>query len=279
MREATYTINGVVLGSSPYLITEPPKGFSDGPPMRANTLPRPRQHGAFGDVGYGNAKLLELEGKIVLTGGADTWDAMNAAQDTLLGGCWVNDLTTLRITGNGIDRVVSVRSSGPGVEVVETNVHTEAAWHVLFEALDPREYSYALHSGVTALAGAATGVAFDMAGPISFGGGAVGGTILATNTGTAPAPWTARLDGPLTQPIIEHVETGKQLQLNATIASGDFYTLDSDAHSVLLAGTASRYSLLARPDWFDLTPGLNTIRLGGSSGAGTLTFNWRDAWW
>jgi hypothetical protein len=279
VREATYTINGITLGSSPYLITEPPKGFNDGPPIRTASIPRPHQHGAYGDAGWAGAKLLELEGMIVLPGTPDTWAAMNDAIGALIGGCWASDQTVLRITGSGVDRIMSVRSTGSGVEAVESNVHTGADWHVMWEALDPREYSFALHSLVTTLPGSIGGVGFDMAAPINFGGGTTGGTLSAPNAGTAPAPWVARFDGPLTAPIIEHVEQGRSLQLNTTIAAGDFYVLDSAAHSVLLAGTASRYNLLARPTWFDLTPGANTIRLGGAAGAGTLTFTYRDAWW
>jgi hypothetical protein len=81
-------------------------------------------------------------------------------------------------------------------------------------------------------------------------------------------------------PSITHQEQGLTLLFNITLAAGDFLVVDSGARSVLLGGTASRYSTLAQPNWFDLSPlTSNTIRFNAASGAGTLTFSYRNAWW
>jgi phage-related protein len=81
-------------------------------------------------------------------------------------------------------------------------------------------------------------------------------------------------------PSITHQELGLTLAFNITIAAGDYLLVDSNARTVLLNGTASRYSTLVQPNWFDLSPlTSNTIRFNGASGAGTMTFSYRNAWW
>jgi hypothetical protein len=277
MREALYTINGIVLGADPYVITDPPVGFSAGPPIVANTVKKPTQHGAYGGKGWADALPLELSG--VLYGGA-SWATMNAARDALVAACWVPEETDVTIVGEGVSRLMRVRSRGSNpVEVTETNTYTEAMWRVQWEALDPRMYSTTLHSTTVGLPAASGGFAYPLVFPRDYGGGGSGGSIAAANAGSAPAPWTARFDGPLVAPRITHQEQDRTIRLGLTLDAGEFLILDSQSRTALLSGTASRYSSLVTPAWFDLTPGPNTIRFLATSGSGTLTFAWRDAWW
>ena len=277
MREATYTINGVVLGADPYPITEPPKGFPSGAPIRTATTPKPRMHGAYGDVGYAGAMPLELGGLIYASG--PNWAQSNARRDALIAACWVGVPTTLLISGDGVTRQMTVRSTGNGVDVVETNTYTHQVYRVTWEALDPRMFSTALHLAQVGLATASGGWTFPWTFDWVFGAVSSGGSISAPNAGSAPAPWVARFDGPLTNPSISHQEQGRTLTFQIVLAAGDFLVVDSAARTVLLGGTASRYSTLVTPNWFDLTPGANTIRFGATAGSGTLTFSYRDAWW
>jgi hypothetical protein len=278
MREATYTINGVVLGASPYVITQAPKGVGSAPPARTSSTPKPQQDGAYGDRGYAGPKTIELAG--LLYGDGTSWATLNARRDALIAAAYCKTDTVMTIVGDGLSRQITVRSVGPSpVEVVEGNASTVADWRAEWEALDPRLYSTALYSVVAGLPVASGGVTFNMAAPITFGAAGSGGTVLAPNAGSAPAPWTARLDGPLTNPSIIHQEQGLTLMLVGSVLAGEFLTVDVLSRSILLGGTASRYGFLAAPAWFLLNPGTNTIRFNAVSGTGTLTFNWRDAWW
>lgn len=279
MREGHFTIGGVTLGVAPYLITEAPKGFPSSPGIRTGSMPRPHQDGAYGGHGWAAAAQLELAGKIV---GATSWSDLEAKATALIAACWVNESADLVVDTEARLRVMGVRSVGDApIEIVESNSYTSADWRVTWEALDPRLYSGTIHSGVTALPLIAGGVAFPMAAPISFGDPAGGGSIVVVTTGSAPAPWSARIDGPISQPSITHQELGRTLTFDITLLAGEYLLIDSADRTVLLNGTASRYSTLRRPDWFDLYPGpaLNTIRFNGTTGAGTLTFTWQDAWW
>lgn len=148
-------------------------------------------------------------------------------------------------------------------------------------ATDPLIYSDTLSSGMTTLEVATvSGLTWPLSWPLSWGGSTQSGTINATNNGNTATPVVIRIDGPVTDPTIENVTTGSELSLSITVETGDFLLIDSGQRSVLLNGTASRYSTLdPGSTWFDLEPGLNTIRFAGaSSTAGTLSITWRSAW-
>jgi hypothetical protein len=149
-----------------------------------------------------------------------------------------------------------------------------------FVTTDPRAFSDDLYSSVVAFPAMTEGRTYPLTFPRVYGTTGGGGTILATNAGTANVPWVARLDGPLVNPTIEHTDQSRTISLVGTVAVGEYVEIDSTLKTVLLNGTASRYDwVTAGSEWFDLTPGTNTIRLGGASGTGTLTLNWRDGWW
>lgn len=277
MREATWAIGSVTLGALPYPVTEPPKGWPDGPPIRTRTTPKPLRHGAYGDVGWADAAPLELAGRII---GATSWADLNAKRDALIAAAWLSSLATVTVTlEGGVQRTMRVRSEGNApVEVVEGNSYTDAHWRVQWQALDPRMYGLAVKSSIVSLPGGAGGMTFPLTFDLVFGA-AAGGTAFVTNAGSAPAPWTARFDGPLTNPSVTYQEAGLTLSFTITLAAGEFLLVDSSSRTVLLNGTASRYSTLAQPNWWDLPPGSSTIRFNAASGSGTMTFSFFDAWW
>lgn len=151
---------------------------------------------------------------------------------------------------------------------------------VEFFATDPRIYSAVSNSEVVGLPSGGPGASFNFTFNLSFGGVSESGTIYLTNDGTFSTPWTARIDGPVTNPSIENVLTGDTLSFNIVVASGDYLLLNSDDRSVLLNGTASRYSSLdAGSSWWELEPGSNEVKFRASTTtAATLTLTWRDAW-
>lgn len=149
-----------------------------------------------------------------------------------------------------------------------------------FVTTDPRSFSDDLHVSTVGFPAMTEGRTYPLVFPRVYGATGAGGTILAENVGTASVPWTARLNGPLVNPTIEHADQSKTISLVGSIEAGEYVEIDSSLKMVLLNGTASRYDwVTAGSEWFEITPGANTIRLGGSSGTGTLDFYWRDGWW
>lgn len=146
-------------------------------------------------------------------------------------------------------------------------------------ATDPRVYDNDLSTGSTTLPTAGGGLTFDATPDFTFGDTSTGGSIQATNAGSFPTPVTFRVDGPVQNPRIRNETLGRELRLALTVASGDYVVFDSESRTVLLNGTASRYSSLTSSEWFDLEPGVNDITfLGATTAAGTLSASWRSAW-
>lgn len=76
------------------------------------------------------------------------------------------------------------------------------------------------------------------------------------------------LTGSLTNPILSNLTTGKTLELNYTIQSGDYVQIDMARQLILLNGSSTLISTKTpTSDWWGLAPGVNLISLDTSSGA------------
>lgn len=151
---------------------------------------------------------------------------------------------------------------------------------VEFKATDPRLYSATLHSVAVALPTAGGGATFPLTFPLVFGAVGAGGLVSVSNAGNFPTGAVLRIDGPVSNPSVEHVGQGRVLRFAITLAAGEYLLVDTDARTVLLNGTASRRGTMTTAQWFQLTPGENTLRFGAplfSAGA-LLTVQHRDAW-
>ena len=147
-------------------------------------------------------------------------------------------------------------------------------------ATDPRMYADAESSSSTSLPSGGTGLSWPLTWPLNWGTITNSGLAVADNAGNYPAPVTIRVDGPVTNPSVENLTVGKTVELLLTVAAGDFVLIDPNERTVLLNGTASRYSALtAASEWWLLEPGVNEIRFQAStSTAATMTLTWRSAW-
>lgn len=148
----------------------------------------------------------------------------------------------------------------------------------VFLATDPRLLAAESTAGISLPAGSA-GLVFPADAPFAFGALSSSGEAIVSNTGTVDADWTATIDGPVVGPRIEWVEGGVLLSLpSLTVPAGDTLEFDSRTRSVMLDGSASRYSSLSTVSrWWRLPPGDSTIRYRAVSGSGGLTFRHRPA--
>lgn len=113
---------------------------------------------------------------------------------------------------------------------------------------------------------------------------ALSGQVTVVNAGKKGARWRARIDGPITNPVLLNNTTGEQVKLNATIAADDFFIIDSHpaTRSVYQTGTADRWGSVdnSTTKWWELRKGVNDIRLLSSafSAPAQVTMYWRDTW-
>lgn len=146
-------------------------------------------------------------------------------------------------------------------------------------ATDPRIYAQSPSSADIALPTAATGLTFPATAPFVFGSAGTGGSAAFTNSGNFDAPWVATINGPVTDPVLVRQDTGEYVRLTGSIVAGETLVVDSLAPSVLLNGTASRYSWVAPgSSWWTLPPGPSTVQFGAVAGSGTCTFTTRSTW-
>lgn len=246
------------------------------PDLRPSGLDRPQAHGQFAGADLLGVRRLSVTYQIE----ADTMGAALALLDALTA-AWRPSSTGIEaldvVDDNGAFRYIgSPRLADPDMRNAAVGViEVEAR----FAARDPRRYAAVEADDSVAFPAGGTGFTFPLTFPLVFGSAGVTGIVDADNDGTIPTPWQATITGPWTNPTILHVGSGRQLTINVDLLAGQTLEIDSAAQSILLNGTASRFSSLLQPaDWFDLDVGANEVRFGGASGSGTAELRWRSAW-
>ncbi|MCA1569782.1 MAG: phage tail family protein [Chloroflexi bacterium] len=155
---------------------------------------------------------------------------------------------------------------------------------VQFEATDPLIYSDDEHSATTAPAQPGAGLTVPFTPPFTVPAATSLGVVSLINAGTTAAPWAARIDGPVTNPVIRHLESGRLLDFSANgglvIGAGQWVDIATDSRSVRLLGTGDRRITIRLPEsrWFLLDPGANTVEFTADTGTGAITISHRDAW-
>lgn len=104
----------------------------------------------------------------------------------------------------------------------------------------------------------------------------------ATNLGSASAPFTARVNGPVVNPVVSG--PGWDLVLDYTILEGDWVEVDTRRHTVTSQSGANLSGSLARGSRLSsarLKPGRNEIQFEGtdSTGISNVSITWFDAYY
>lgn len=128
-----------------------------------------------------------------------------------------------------------------------------------FETDDPRMYS-AIETTSTAGPGTATGTGLipPLTPPLTSGGSAVGGYVVATNEGNATTYPKITVHGPVNGFTLQNSTTGKSLRFTQALGSSDYLVFDMLNKTVLLGGTASRRAYMFG-SWLGLEPGDNVV--------------------
>jgi len=259
-----------------------PAGIDSLPTARTSIVPRPLDDGAWAMRNRRNGRDLPWRFKLKATSAAD-FDALvsainAAARQPTDAELAANPKGFPLLYNGGASQVFGWLQDDDIPRPFQT-LQQLTELSIRWFCPDPRKYSAALHSLSTGLGTATGGLTFPATFPATFGSGSAGGQIAVSNAGNTDSPPLLSITGPVDNPIIDHVELGRSLQLTISLITGDALALDADARSVVLNGTASRESALTLPQWFLLAPGANTIRFrnNGAFTASQLTVAWRDA--
>jgi Phage tail protein len=263
-------------------------GWSTTPPPRTFREDRAGRDGAYAARNRLGTRLITLEGTAI----APSQLAMLAAKDRFAALAVDSDVDEgphlLTVTESHMERVTWVRREDVGKAADRGPLVFE--FGLVLAAPDPLRYSSELHAAHAELpeAGETSGRVYPRVYPLTYAVGAGDPSdLMVTNVGTYPTPALVVFSGPVTDPSIEHVESGRTLTFDIAVAQGDTLDVDLDAHTVLLNGTAGRRNtLVAGSAWFQLYPGTNTLRYrgqqtvpaGGGVPVAAMDVSWRDAW-
>jgi hypothetical protein len=145
------------------------------------------------------------------------------------------------------------------------------------KAEDPTIYSGEQVVLTCGLTSGGSGSGFPYGFPRGFGSAVTGSNAVnAYNMGNKNVGALIRF-AQVISPAVVNDTTGDFLQLNVTVAAGEFYELDLKNRTVRPNGTANRRNLLANSSrWFLLQPGDNMLRFNGTpNGAAEMDVYYR----
>lgn len=148
-------------------------------------------------------------------------------------------------------------------------------------AEDPKIYGVTLNMVTGQLAPPFPGYGWNRPWPYSFGGGGIVGHTLLTNNGTRPAGFKAIIQNQVVgNPRFLSDTTGKLVSTtNLGVGSTDTLIFDFYNQTVILNGL-TRHAALASEGWFDLQPGVNSIRFqADSTNNATVQYQYYDTYW
>ncbi|WP_435173308.1 phage distal tail protein [Actinacidiphila sp. bgisy145] len=246
----------------------------ESPDVRQTLTEREADHGAYAGPVYLSERVITLAGKAVCPDYPTTFQVIE--QIKAAAGLTDTLLTVYETTA----RQATVRRSGKVLAQRLTDRVVD--WSVQVTAADPRLYAVTETSAVLRLPSVSGGLTFPITFPITFPATVVVGDMAVVNEGSFETRPVITIAGPVSQPQI--TVTGPDgstamLTYGGDIAAGDVLVLDTDAHTVLYNGTASRRALLVG-SWPVLPPGqsLVTFRAAADSPAATCTITYRSAW-
>lgn len=243
---------------------------------------RPFNHGVTAGPEYRAEFTVEIDLHLRATSAEDVVDVA----DALISGWYIDARATAQY---GVTDSLHVKLPGQEQRFVKgrprrstadpSNFHNGwAPAAVQFLVTDPVWYSAALHVQAMNLSTAPSGRGFNKSFDYGWGGTATAGAYTITNAGGTGTKPTLTLAGPLTNPVLTNETTGETLELTYTLGSGETLTIDFDAATIYLDGTASRYYAKTGGTFWELAAGDNNVRFSAQSGSGTATLEWRDAW-
>ena len=146
-----------------------------------------------------------------------------------------------------------------------------------FEVLDPLWYAAVDRFVMVTMPVDAGGITTPITTPITAAGGGTTGDAIVTNNGTAPAPWQATLNGPLTTPRVSHQRVRRPNRRHPRRRHLRRRRLTHPIRHRRRPGPAMGRAV--ESVWVDLAPGPSQFSLRASAGTGTAVLTWRDTYY
>lgn len=265
------------------LLTDPywPRTFVTAAEVRSSDLQRVAHAGLVPGADFLGGRSVSLGCSIVAWDQASFSAAIGAFEAAFAPGQNSELPLKFRIPGMAGGNTALINCRPRKLDVARNDDYFSWASDVAVElfATDPNIYSDILTTASTGMTVPSGGMTFPLVFPLVFGSTGSGGALTVTNAGTAYTAPRFHITGPVTNPTILNETTGQSISVAIVLASGDYLDIDTADRSVVLNGTASRYSSLTATQWFSLGPGATNIKyLASISSASTLDVIYRSAW-
>lgn len=254
-------LNTIDSNSVAWMITDL-EGWWGLPDVEIPDDPRPfSQDGSYYTTGRFTARTINLKGYILPVDGVanKAVASRNAFNRALI---LVRQRAQLKVREEGIVKTAQVQiSSRPLLRISRSTGLLE--FDITLRATDPVKYGEFFVGYEVGLAKAASGRSYDRAFDYSYGGLGENNTVVVMNHGSYPTKPQFTIGGPVENPMIEHIESGKFLKIGGMVELGSPITIDVATRQVLGAAENRRNLLVPSSRWFDMEPGANTIRFTG----------------
>lgn len=244
--------------------------------------PAPRELSGTRAVAHGDWNATEFYGprtwEVELLAMAPTHEALHYAESRLAATCSLFPRVAVADEPHFGQRWATFRRSG---ELLWTELQPLIARVSLSLRADDPLIRGTQQQAATAAPSTVGGLEWPTQWPASWDAVVSSGQLNLSNEGTMPASALWRLDGPIAEPYLIDIDTGRTLRTSLTLGDGEFLTIDTATRRVLAGGDigASRRDRVYG-DWFDIPPGGSRVQFGGSApGAGAqLTATWASTW-
>lgn len=267
----TVTLKGLTIGENAfYELTKAPTGFG----VAARTSRIERLGGGTVPVGADTPESIDMTFEVAILGVTaqnlvDLVDALVTA--------WAPSSTTDELTMAlaATQRRRRGRSLGVDVDYEWIKAGSMANARCVFNATDP--FWYGSTFSVSTVVGVITGgLVSPVVSPIVTTGSGTLGDAPVYNAGSAPAPWTATITGPVTTPRL--IMNGLTVQIDGDLPAGAIATVDSRTRSVVVDG-AMRPWVSYASTWWTIPPGASTFSFRAVAGTGSATLTWSDTYY
>lgn len=287
-RDIQLTLNGFPLygaddnGCEWHVTFQDVSGLFDGVASTLHTESKAMTDGLYGNLPRLQGRTITIEGHIIgrcTESCVTSWNAFKSVLDT--GGM----LLTARLGGIGRQVRVWQSASAPLVKWDGVNM---LRFSLGLTSLSPYLYELDSMSGSTGLPSSSGGMLFpyrfEEAG-VSLSSwvwseNVVSGNVALSNTGTAPSPVMIRIDGPVVNPQVSHVESGHVIAFKMSLGSGHYATVNGVTHEILIDGTDPARGRVTRREWNQADPGMNVWGFNASeySDAARMTVSFYPAY-
>lgn len=234
-------------------------GLFDGVASTLKTTEKAMNDGWYGNLPRLQGRTITIEGHIIgrcTEACISSWTAFKNILDS--------DGMMLVARLGGISRQAQVlqSASAPMIKWEGVNV---LRFSVGLTSLSPYLYGMESVSDDTKLPSSTGGMTF----PYGFGvesvsvsswewnENVISGNVRLLNDGTAPSPVMIRINGPVVNPKIIHVGSGRVIAFNMSLGLGHYATVNGVTHEILVDGMDPARGRVVRREWSQADPGLN----------------------